>query len=194
MNTHLLPFCPCVERCGSFVAQSPALFWPPAAHDQDCLARFRLHFPHKRPNSTWLWHWNAGGHVWLVIAGCMASFRAQARSSQEWTAFVVRTASSCWETPAHSNHVASPSELNTTLLLQAQLVDAAHGLTEMLQSSMVDSSPQAAVADVVDKLCQVQLLHGAVRHSADLLRQACDHVLQSERLVHALVRLSHSTL
>eukprot|EP00892_Ulva_mutabilis_P010542 jgi/Ulvmu1/7860/UM004_0091.1 len=70
--------------------------------------------------------------------------------------------------------------------LQAQLVEAAHSLTDMLQRNMTDSSPQTTVADMVDKLCQVQLLHGAVRHSADLLQQACDHVLQSERLVHAL--------
>jgi hypothetical protein len=78
-----------------------------------------------------------------------------------------------------------PSQFDT---LQDQLIEIAHKLREALHADSERDSP-TAVSDLVDQLCQVQLLHHAVHHSLELLQNAADKLLQAERATHVLVRV-----
>ena len=72
--------------------------------------------------------------------------------------------------------------------LQDQLIEIAHKLRETLHADAGRDSPGVVVGDLVDQLCQVQLLHQAVHHSLELLQNAADKLLQAERSTHVLVR------
>lgn len=81
---------------------------------------------------------------------------------------------------------ADASVLRPIDALQDQLIEISHKVKEALHADAGRDSP-ALVSELVDQLCQVQLLHQAVHHSLELLQNAADKLLQAERATHVLV-------